>query len=525
VSFHFSNMVLDVGRRELRSGSNLLKIEPQVFDLLEFLIRNRDRAVSRDDLVAAVWNGRIVSDSAIDARINAARRAVGDSGAKQRLIKTLPRKGFRFVGVVREEPATAPATPADTAVERSKPPLDLPDRPSIAVLAFANFSGDPSQDYFSDGITEDIITELSRFPELFVIARNSSFQYKTKPVDVRRVAQELGVRYVLEGSIRRASNRVRISAQLIDAASGTHRWADRYDRKFDDVFAVQDDVVRTIVAMLAANVNKAEFERMLSKPPTSWQAYDHHMCATAALTSFWRSFEAKHLYEARRLVERALVLDASYARAYGTLSNTYHIGWLYPLDDDYLNSAALAKAYELALKAVQLDPNLPQAHADLGSVLAWKAEHDAALAAFEKAIVLNPNLTDWRYAFALVLAGESAKAIECLKTHMRLDPFYGPYVRGILGLACFMLKRYPKAIAHLRECISRAPDLRSGRAWSAATYAQAGHLDKARVQAREVLRIDPSFAINRSPVIPTLKRPEDAKHLADGLRKAGLPER
>ena len=272
----FEDYALDTDRRELCRRSDVVRLEPQAFDLLEYLIRNRERVVSRDDLIAAIWCGRIVSDSAMTTRINAARSAIGDTGKAQRLIKTVPRKGIRFVGTVREEEASG-SLGSDVTLQPSTSYLPLPDKPSIAVLALTNMTGDPGQDYFSDGITEDIITELSRFSELLVIARNSSFQYKGKSIDVRQVGRELGVRYVLEGSIRRTGDRVRISAQLVDAVTGAHRWAERYDRKLQDVFAVQDEVARTIVSVLAVHVNKAETERVLATPPATWQAYEHYL--------------------------------------------------------------------------------------------------------------------------------------------------------------------------------------------------------------------------------------------------------
>jgi TolB-like protein len=231
VLFLFENCALDTDRRELRHGAVAVPVEPQVFDLLAYLIKNRDRVVSKDDLVAAIWGGRIVAESTLTSRINTARCAIGDSGAEQRLIKTLARKGVRFVGAVREEAEPAEVTAmgaVDAAAQKAKPETSLADKPSIAVLPFANLSGDPQQDYFSDGITEDIITELSRFSELLVISRNSSFQYKGKAVDIRQVGRELGARYILEGSVRRSSDRVRITAQLIDAMTGAHRWAERY---------------------------------------------------------------------------------------------------------------------------------------------------------------------------------------------------------------------------------------------------------------------------------------------------------
>ena len=221
-------------------------------------------------------------------------------------------------------------------------------------------SGDPGQDYFSDGITEDIITDLSRFSELFVIARNSSFQYKGKSPDIRQVGRELGVRYVLEGSIRRAGDRVRISAQLIDAVTGAHRWGERYDRELKDVFAVQDEVSRAIVAILVAHVNKAEAERTLLKPPATWQAYDFFMRASDIFSARWSSsFNVADLYEARRLLDRSIALDPHYARAYAALSSTHLTAWIQPLDEDYLSPAALERAHRLARKAVAARPQSP----------------------------------------------------------------------------------------------------------------------------------------------------------------------
>ena len=248
--YRFEDLVLDTNRRELRRGHGLVAVEPQVFDLLEFLIRARDRVVSRDDLLAAVWQGRIVSEATLSSRVNSARAAIGDSGEEQRLIKTLPRKGVRFVGAVREE-SDPPSRPVVEAVlEDVKPRMADPAGPSIAVLPFTNMSGDPEQDYFADGMAEDITTALSRCSGLFVIARNSSFIYKGNAVDVRRVGRELGVGYVLEGSVRRGGERLRISGQLIDARSGAHLWADRFDGDLSDVFELQDRITASVVAAI-----------------------------------------------------------------------------------------------------------------------------------------------------------------------------------------------------------------------------------------------------------------------------------
>jgi adenylate cyclase len=506
----------------------LVGVTPQVFDLLHFLIRNRERVVSKQALIAAIWAGRVVSDSALTTRINAARAAVADNGKAQRLIKTLPRQGIRFVGTVREEDERVGEMLAKVSEDSRTPPLALPDRPSIAVLPFTvtNPGGDSDQDYFGGGITDDIITELSRFSDLFVIARNSSFQYRGKVVDVREVSRELGVLYVLEGAIRRNGGRVRIAVQLIDALRGTYRWADRYDRKLDDIFAVQDDVARSIATILAAHVSKAEAERTLLKAPATWQAYDYYLRAVDALTLYWSSIKLEDVYEARRLIEHSLSIDPNYARAYALLSTTYVIAWLNQLDSDYLNPAALDRAYELARRAVRLDPNSPQSHAGLGTVLAWKGQHELSMAEFEKALSLNPNFIDWRFAIALVYAGESKRAIRVLETYMRLDPFPAPLALHWLGLAQFMLKRYLEALPPLRDCILRAPNFAAAHVWLAASYVRLQRLDEARVEAAEVLRIDPGFTIDRS-VSPILafKYPRDAEHCLAALRRTGLPER
>src|SRR5438045_1745576 len=241
-------MYLTLDRRELRRRGELIALEPQVFDLLVYLVRNRGRVVSRDDLLEAIWGGRIVSESTMTSRINAARKAIGDTGGAQRLIRTVPRKGIRFVGVVQED--QEPADARSIAADPPRPALALLDKPSIAVLPFANLSGDPEQEYFADGMVEEIITALSRIGGLFVIARNSTFTYKGRAVDVKQVGRELGVRYVLEGSVRKAADRVRITGQLIDAATGAHVWAERYDRKSDDIFALQDEIALSVVGAI-----------------------------------------------------------------------------------------------------------------------------------------------------------------------------------------------------------------------------------------------------------------------------------
>jgi TolB-like protein len=282
----FEKYAFDTDRRELHRGADVVSVAPQVFDLLDYLIRNRERVVSKDDLINAIWNGRSVSDAALTTRLNAARSVIGDSGEEQRLIKTLPRKGFRFVGPVREVQGLAGGEVANNPVEPTKPALTLPDKPSIAILPFANPSSDPEQDYFADGMVDDITTALSHFKALFVIAPNSSFTYKGRAVDVKQIGRELGVRYVLEGSVRKAANRVRITGQLVDTSTGAHLWADRFDGGLGDVFDLQDQVTESVVGAIAPAVEKAEIERAKRKPTESLDAYSLYLRGLARLYQF-----------------------------------------------------------------------------------------------------------------------------------------------------------------------------------------------------------------------------------------------
>jgi TolB-like protein len=266
----FEEYAFDTDRRELNRGADVVSIAPQVFDLLDYLIRNRERVVSKDDLINAVWSGRSVSDAALTTLLNVARSAIGDSGEEQRLIKTLPRKGFRFVGQVREAREAAGPNPGDA----SESALAVSDKPSIAVLPFENMSGDPEQEYFADGMVEEITTALSRFKSLFVIARNSSFTFKGKTVDVKEVGRRLGVRYVLEGSVRKASGKVRITGQLIDAVTGAHIWADRFERDLTDVFALQDEVTVAVVSAIQPKLLQTEIAMATRRRAENLTAYD-----------------------------------------------------------------------------------------------------------------------------------------------------------------------------------------------------------------------------------------------------------
>jgi TolB-like protein len=358
VQFHFADYALDIDRRELKRGSELISIGPQVFDLLVYLVKSRERVVSRDDVLDAVWSGRTVSDSTLTSYINAVRKAVGDTGEEQRLVRTVARKGFRFVGDVRQTQISGAGAPpphtfanAGEQASKPKPALALPDKPSIAVLPFENMSGDPEQEYFADGIVEDIITALSRNRWLFVIARNSSFTYKGRAVDVKQVSGDLGVRYVLEGSVRKAANRVRVTAQLIDASTGAHLWGDRFEGALEDIFDLQDQVTASVMGAIAPQLEQAEIERAKRKPTGSLDTYDYFLRGMA--NYYQRNKEA--ISEAQRLFYKTIEVDPNFSSAYGMAAWCYAWrkinGWM---TDPVQECAETAR---LAWRAAALGPD------------------------------------------------------------------------------------------------------------------------------------------------------------------------
>jgi adenylate cyclase len=518
VNYTFETCVLDPQRRELRRDGVVVPIEPQTFEFLHYLIRNRERVVSRDDLIAVVWKGRIVSESTLSSRINAVRSAIGDDGKNQRLIKTFSKKGIRFVATVKVEQQS-------DALYGARP-LGSSQRPSIAVLPFTNLSSNRDQDYLCDGVAEDIAVELSRCSDLFVIARNSTFQYKYRSVDVRQLGRELGATYVLEGSIRRAKDRLRISAQLSDAVTGLHCWAERYEGKLSESFAVQDEVARRIATVLVAHVSKAEARRTLLKPTSTWGAYDYYLRAAERLNAFYLSYKSADLYETRRLLQRSIAADPSDGRAYVLLGDTFLIAYHLPLNSHYPNPRALDRAYELAQHAVELDPTLSDARASLGFALGFRQQHEASLDALTKATALNPHHTNWRSAMAFVMAGEHTRAIAAGLAHMQANPFYPPRAAVWLGVGYFMRGDYQEALQCLQEAVLRSPKSRAAHTWAAATYAQMGQLENARSEIAEVLRIDPRFTTEvQRRLASVCKFQHDIEHHLDALLKAGLPEK
>ena len=492
-----------------------------MFDLLVYLVQNRDRVVSKDDLIASVWGGRIVSDSTLTSRINAARKAVGDSGEEQKLIRTIARKGFRFVGDVRTANGGEPerSTP-DESHEPPRPALPLPDRPAIAVLPFTNMSGDPEQEYFSDGISEDIITALSKLRWFFVIARNSSFIYKGKAVHLKQVAEELGVGYVVEGSVRKGGDRVRITAQLNDVATGSHIWAERYDRDLADVFAVQDEITEAIVAAIEPQLYAAENFRARRKPPDSMDAWDLVM---RALSHYWRVTRQDNVV-AQALLEKAIAIDPNYGQALGVLATSHtfsaHMGWA-----DMATAAPIAE--RAALAAIQADSEDPWAHFALGCVYLFARRFDDSLAEFELALRLNPNfsLAQGYYGLALSYCGRWEEAAAAAQRALAIEPARSamPAIYcGIAAYAQFVGRNYDEAMRLARDGIRHRGDFVGAHRVLTAAAGMAGETDIANAALRELRRAQPNISLAWIASQMPIKLDADREHYLEGFRRAGL---
>lgn len=394
----------------------------------------------------------------------------------------------------------------------------LPDKPSIAVLPFVNMSGDPKQEYFSDGITEEIITALSKAPRLFVIARNSTFTYKGKPVKVQKVAEDLGVRYVLEGSVRTAGDRVRITAQLIDAVTGHHLWAERYDGEMKDIFALQDGITLKILMALQIKLTEGEQRVLLGKGTNSLDAYLKLLQSGEHAVRF--TTEDNVL--ARQLAEEAIALDPGYAMAYLRLSATHLMDLLYGSSKSPGESLKLAE--ELVQKALALDANLAEAHAFLGRIYLTKRQHEKAIAEGERALALGPN-SDFIHAalaFTLRYSGRPGEAIALYKKAIRLNPIPPAWYFSGLGGSYFELGQYEEAIAELKKALNFAPDSQFSHMGLAATYSKLGREEEARAAAAEVLRINPTFSLEQWAKTHMYKNQTDCDRFVEALRKAGL---
>jgi TolB-like protein len=424
----FEDCEVDVVRRELRRGGQAVHVEPQVFDVLVYLIQHRERVVTKDELLKAVWEDRIVSDATLDSRISAARQAIGDTGRRQSLLRTVARRGFRLICEVNERSQTEPTVAASNdpgvdATDAGKAPQHAPPRaqtekPSIAVLPMANLSEDTAQEYFADGVTEDLIAGLSRVRWLRVISRSSSFSYKGKNVEPKQVSYDLGVRYIVGGSVRRSGNRVRIGVELVDASNSIQLWSANYNRDLEDIFDVQDQIVQTIIGAVEPEVTAAEWERARQKPLNRLDAWDQYRRGTWHLYRFDRD----NILAARRYCLAAMARDPEFAEPCSGFGYACHLMLIF----DYVANRddTLREGLEAARRAVQLDDRDSFGHAILGRLYMMTREFDLAIAETRTAIERNPYSPQAHFGlgFAFVVAGRAEEALVPLLKAVELSP-------------------------------------------------------------------------------------------------------
>ncbi|MFZ5675876.1 MAG: winged helix-turn-helix domain-containing tetratricopeptide repeat protein [Pseudomonadota bacterium] len=525
MKFLFSDCVLDPERRELTRAAKAVGIGPQVFDLLLYLVQNRDRVVSKDHMIEAVWGGRIVSESTLTSHVNAVRKAIGDSGEEQRLVRTIPRKGLRFVGDVTEIQAAArvPSTASDPTADALRPVPPLPSKPSIAVLPFQNLSGDPEQAYFADGVVEEIITALSRVRWLFVVARNSSFTYRGGAADLKQVGRQLGVSYVLEGSLRKAADRIRITGQLIEASTGAHLWADRFEGRLEDIFELQDEIAASVAGAIAPQMELAEIERAKSKPTASLNAYDCYLRGVAHVHRGTQDAIA----EALSLFRRSIELDPDFAAAHAMAAWSYF--WRKINGGMADRASEIAEGERLARRAVELGRDDAVALTRGGHALAHLAgDLESGIALLDRAVFLNPNLASAWFlgGFLRTWHGECDEAIGHFERAMRLSPVDPELYRMQAGIAMAHLfaGRIEAASAWAERSYGNLPSFLMVVALIAATRALGGRQKEARRAVDEMRKLDPALRISNIGDWLPISRPEHLAIFADGLKKAGLAD-
>jgi TolB-like protein len=516
--YQFGRYRLDPAAEFLFCDTEPVALGQRAIALLRVLIEQPGTPVSKVSLIEAAWPKLAVEESNLTVQIAALRRVFEKEAGGKVWIETLSRRGYRYVGpavVIEEDSPT-------TAVTTSPSPM-RPDKPSIAVLPFQNLSDDPEQGYFADGIVEEIITSLSRFHRLFVIARSSSITYKDRAIDVKQVGRELGVRYLLEGSVRKANSRVRIAAQLIDADSGHHIWADRYDRDFIDIFAVQDEITEQVVSAVEPQLYAAEGIRAKRKPPESLDAWE---CVVRAL-SFVSSRAKTDLDAAAKLLQKAITLDPGYARAHSLLSFitalAAHLG-LQPREN------SLLRASDAAHKALFLDPDEPWAYYALACVLIFRRETEAGAEECRKALALDPNfaLAYTLLGIALCFLGRSEEAWPQFEKAERLSP-RDLLTRGNAGVnnmarswACFIAGRYRDGIEFARKAITESPSLTPAYRILVVNYALAGEIDASKSALKDLKRVQSDLTPGWIKEWMLFTRAEDQRRYLDGFHLAGF---
>ena len=505
----FGEFRLDPVRAEFTCSGNLVALRPKTYALLTLFAANPGRVLDKSELLAALWPKTVVTDGSLAHCVTELRAALGERGAG--FIKTVPRLGYRFDADVQEE--RAPTTgPGD-------------DRPSIAVLPFQNLSGDSEQEYFADGMVEEITTALSRIRSLFVVSRNSSFTYKGRAADVKQVGRELGVRYVLEGSVRKAGDQVRITGQLLDATSGMHIWGDRFDGGLEDVFALQDRITASVVGAVLPRLEKAEIERAARKPTENLRAYDYYL---RGLASFRRFSSQGTMDEALRLFLRAIELDPEFAFAHTMAACCYGARKATGCMSDF--AADVPETDRLVRRAVALGADDAFTLAGSGWAVAYVVcDLDTGRALIDRALALNPNVADgWLWGgWIKVWLGEPDDAIAWIERAMRFSPL-NPYLwiaQVAAAHACFFAGRHDESSSYAAMALQSAPEHPVGLRIHAASSALAGQLEQARKSVASLLQRNPTLRVfGVKEVLGPYRRVQDVWKYQEGLRRAGLPE-
>jgi TolB-like protein len=504
-----ADLKVDPGLDEVSKDGHTIKLEPKAMELLMCLAERAGEVVSIDQLLDRVWKDVVVSPDSVYAAVAALRRTLGDNPKNPTYIANVVRRGYRLVAPVSawSEPATA--SPPDVAAA-------LPEKPSIAVLPLLNLYGDPAQDYFSDGVTEDIITELSRWRRLTVRSRSASFRYRGSMIDVKQVARDLDVRYVVEGTVRRVGERIRISIQLVDAETGSHIWGEKFDRGLEEIFIVQDQVVQTIVSTLSGRIQASDAERVRRKPPSSLAAYE---CILKSNALPWD--DPAGAEEATHLAEKAIELDPSYGFAHALLASLSYSRWA---DGPRCSEAALEKAYLLATRALELDASESTCHSLMGDICAQRRSFERAEQYSRRGVEINPG-NQWNAAdlgSILVYCGEPEEALSWFVKAREIDPYFDEaWYWRIAAIAHMLLHRYEdalSALAHVRGRRHHIPALTAG------CHAEMGATPLAKASAIECLSMKRDFSIKQFLSRLPFKIASHAEQLAASLRLAGLPD-
>jgi TolB-like protein/DNA-binding winged helix-turn-helix (wHTH) protein/Flp pilus assembly protein TadD len=541
--FQINNWHIDPETCRIQQGDKVVKLEPKVMTVLVCLAEEAGKVISREQLEARAWPGMVVGYDSLASAIIKLRKAFGDDSKNPTIIETVSKKGYRLIAPVS---ITETPSPASTRIRRPKnrghlaiivlvialgtwllfkpetltidSTTDSVSKPTIAVLPFKNISNDPQQDYFSDGITADLITDLSKISGLSVIARNSVFIYKQTNVDIRKIGKELNVNYVIEGSVRKVGNQIRITASLIDARNSLNLWADRFDGTLDNVFALQDDVTSKIIASLEIRLTDDERQRLARQYTNSIEAYDLFLHGWQNL---WIASRESNL-EARDYFLKAIEVDEKFARAYANLAITYIYDYMNRWSDD--SELSLQRGNYYADKAIELDSKLSQVHWAKGFTEVFNKNYKNALKEAQLAIQLDPNYADGYGLLANVLnyAGQARQAKVEMQKAMSLNPAHPHIYKVIYGEILFNLYEYEAAIDSFKHALERNPEIQEARIWLAASYAQSEQIEEAHWQLEQIRHTDTEISLRWIEQTSPLQDPTQRKHLFDALLKAGL---